>query len=95
MKYRIIGALVFLGLLILLPAVLREKPAAAAPVSGASDTLIILTPHAESIKHEFERAFQKYYFKKYLNLEIKQLHPDFEKIIDIYITKYYTKKAYR
>jgi len=65
MKYRIIGALVFLGLLILLPAVLREKPAAAAPVSGASDTLIILTPHAESIKHEFERAFQKYYFKKY------------------------------
>lgn len=37
-------------------------------------------------------AFTKYYFKKYLNLEINQLHPDFEKIIDLYITKYYTKK---
>ena len=35
MKYRIIGALVFLGLLILLPAVLREKPAAAETAATA------------------------------------------------------------
>ena len=65
MKYRIIGALGFLGLLILLPALLREKPAVTAPVSGESDTIIILTPHAESIKHEFERGFQRYYQKKF------------------------------
>ena len=61
MKYKIIGALAFLGLLILLPAWLREKPAvekATAPAEG-EDTIIILTPHAESIKHEFERGFQR------------------------------------
>lgn len=67
MKYKIIAALAFLGLLILLPALLREKPAvvnSSAPASG-EDTLIILTPHAESIKHEFERGFQRYYREKY------------------------------
>ena len=67
MKYKIIGALAFLGLLILLPALLREKPAVenvSAPADG-EDTLIILTPHAESIKHEFERGFQRYYREKY------------------------------
>ena len=65
MKYRIIGALAFLGLLILLPALLREKPPVAAAPTGESDTIIIITPHAESIKHEFERAFQRYYAEKY------------------------------
>lgn len=65
MKYRIIGALAFLGLLILLPALLREKPPVAAVPTGESDTIIIITPHAESIKHEFERAFQRYYAEKY------------------------------
>lgn len=65
MKYRIIGALAFLGLLILLPALLREKPAVQQAQSAESDTIIIITPHAESIKHEFERAFQRYYQDKY------------------------------
>ena len=65
MKYRIIAALSFLALLILLPAVLREKPAVPEAPSGESDTIIIITPHAESIKHEFERAFQRYYLDKY------------------------------
>ena len=61
MKYRIIGALGFLALLILLPALLREKPPVKAVPTGESDTIIVITPHAESIKHEFERAFQRYY----------------------------------
>ena len=65
MKKRIAAALGFLALLILLPAVLREKPPVQQKSDESADTLIILTPHAESIKHEFERGFQKYYFEKY------------------------------
>ncbi|MBR2358532.1 MAG: extracellular solute-binding protein [Lentisphaeria bacterium] len=65
MKYRIIGALGFLALLILLPALLREKPPVRETPSGESDTLVVITPHAESIKHEFERAFQRYYHEKF------------------------------
>ena len=34
-------------------------------------------------------AFTKYYFHKYLNLSIQQLHEDFEHIFDFYISKYY------
>ncbi|MBE6366987.1 MAG: ABC transporter substrate-binding protein [Lentisphaerae bacterium] len=65
MKYRILGALAFLGLLILLPALLREAPAVAEKSSGSTDTVIIVTPHAESIKHEFERGFQRYYQRRF------------------------------
>ncbi|MBR7143438.1 MAG: ABC transporter substrate-binding protein [Lentisphaeria bacterium] len=65
MKYRIIAALSFLALLILLPALLREKPAVEKVADDSGDTLIIITPHAESIKYEFERAFQRYYLEKY------------------------------
>ena len=65
MKYRILGALAFLALLILLPALLREKPAVPETADGESDTIVIITPHAESIKHEFERGFQRYYLKKF------------------------------
>ena len=60
---RISAALLPLALLILLPALLREKP----PVPEThrkSDVLMILTPHAESIKSEFERAFQRYYYER-------------------------------
>ncbi len=65
MKWRICTALAVLGLLILLPALLREKPATAGGARGAAESIVILTPHAESIKHEFERAFQRYYEKQY------------------------------
>ena len=34
-------------------------------------------------------AFTKYYFKKYLNKKINQLHPLLEQIFDKYIKKYY------
>ena len=65
MKYRVIAAFAVLGLLILLPAVLREKPPVAKVPAGECDTIVIVTPHPESIKYEFERAFQRYYFQKY------------------------------
>ena len=62
---RVIAALLVLALLILLPALLREKPPVAETPDGDSDTLVVITPHAESIKYEFERAFQRYYFEKF------------------------------
>jgi hypothetical protein len=65
MKYRIIGAVLFLSALILLPALLREKPPVQALPDGECDTIVIITPHAESIKYEFERGFQRYYRQKY------------------------------
>ena len=66
MIQRIAAALLILALLILLPAMLREKPVAAdLPDDTLSDTLVVVTPHAESIKYEFERAFQRYYFEKF------------------------------
>lgn len=34
-------------------------------------------------------AFTKYYFHKYLNQSIQQLHEDFEHLFDLYISKYY------
>lgn len=34
-------------------------------------------------------AFTKYYFHKYLNQSIQQLHEDFEHIFDLYLNKYY------
>ena len=65
MKIRMLAALGFLALLILLPAWLREKPPVPVQAAAGSDTLVVITPHAESIKHEFERGFQRYYFDKY------------------------------
>lgn len=34
-------------------------------------------------------AFTKYYFKKYLNQSIQQLHPLFEEVFNKYLNKYY------
>ena len=65
MKYRIAAALGILCLLILLPVALREKPPVPEVVDGQVDTVVVITPHAESIKYEFERGFQRYYMKKY------------------------------
>ena len=59
---RLLWAFLPLAALILLPALLREKPPV--PDTGTADTLVILTPHAESIKSEFERAFQRYYYRE-------------------------------
>ncbi len=49
------------GLLLLLPVLLRRPPPA--PVS-AQDQVVIISPHNEAIRHEFERAFCAWYRKK-------------------------------
>ena len=59
---RLAAALLPLAALILLPALLREKQPV--PDTGNADVLVILTPHAESIKSEFERAFQRHYYDR-------------------------------
>ncbi|MBR2509490.1 MAG: extracellular solute-binding protein [Lentisphaeria bacterium] len=55
--------------LLLVPFVLREAPDAA-DAAESEDTLVVVTPHVDSIKSEFEHAFREYYFKKY-NRSIK------------------------
>ena len=63
MKKIIFASAVFL-LLLIIPFVL--KPAAEnADNAPAEDTLVIVTPHVETIKSEFAHAFKEYYFKKY------------------------------
>ena len=65
MKKIIFASAVFL-LLLVIPFVL--KPAAeSADSAPAEDTLVIVTPHVETIKSEFAHAFKEYYFKKYKN----------------------------
>lgn len=55
-----IGAVV---LLLILPFVLRPAPEERLTIEGA-DQIVILTPNAESIRYEFERAFREYYREK-------------------------------
>ena len=51
----VLGALVAV---ILLPLALRSRPpGSGAPVHGAAETLVILTPHNEATRCEFENAF--------------------------------------
>lgn len=68
MKKTIFALGIFLILLVI-PFVLRDKPEAA-DFADAEDTLVIVTPHVDSIKSEFEHGFREYYFKKY-NRNIK------------------------
>lgn len=55
-KTRLIGVLGLLGLIIALPLVLKRESETASPGS-ADDTLVILSPHNESIRKEFGEAF--------------------------------------
>lgn len=61
---RVAFALLPLLILLLLPAVLQEQPPVP-ELRGDTESLVILTPHAESIKSEFERAFQRYYRERH------------------------------
>ena len=56
MKAKLIGILGLLGFIIALPLALK-KETATAPPSSADDTLVILSPHNESIRKEFGEAF--------------------------------------
>lgn len=60
---RLLIAGVPLALLLAVPLALRPR-AAAAP-TAAAETLVIITPHSEPVRFEFERAFKDYYRKKY------------------------------
>ena len=51
-------------ILLFIPFILRRTPQNA-DFSDAEDTLVIVTPHVETIKSEFENAFREYYFNKY------------------------------
>jgi ABC-type Fe3+ transport system substrate-binding protein len=58
---RFLAILAVLAAVVALPFVLRPgRPAAPA----AGDTLVIVTPHNEAIRHEFEEGFQKWYLAR-------------------------------
>jgi len=61
MLRRTLIALLPLALLVLLPVIFRERTAA--PAANA-DRLVIITPHTESIRYEFDRAFRTYYHEQ-------------------------------
>ncbi len=64
MLKHLLVAFVPLMILLALPFALKpEKP----PKISTADTekLVIISPHAESIRYEFERAFKEYYSKKF------------------------------
>jgi iron(III) transport system substrate-binding protein len=53
--------IVAIGVVIGLPFLLRNSEA---PVVTAEDTVVIITPHTESIRYEFSRGFASWYEKK-------------------------------
>lgn len=60
MKRRVIVILVLLAGIIALPVGLRRKSETASR-SQADDSLVIITPHNESIRHEFGEAFARHW----------------------------------
>jgi iron(III) transport system substrate-binding protein len=53
-----LGILLALAIVLGLPFILRKE----APVrAGAEDRVVVITPHTESIRHEFGRGFEKWY----------------------------------
>ena len=61
MTFRIIAVLVALLLVIAIPFALKPKENL---LAKADDTLVIITPHSEAIRHEFTYAFTRYYKEK-------------------------------
>ena len=64
---RLLPALLPLLLLLAVPLLLRPAPPGAAPANSAKspDKLVIITPHTEPVRYEFERAFRRHYREKY------------------------------
>jgi ABC-type Fe3+ transport system substrate-binding protein len=58
---RLLAVAAALAVVIAFPFVLKPK---ASLLAAADDTLIIISPHKESIRYEFARAFGEYYKKK-------------------------------
>lgn len=61
---KIFFALGIFLILLLIPFILKPAPQKADSAENV-DTLVIVTPHVDSIKSEFEQAFKEYYFEKY------------------------------
>ncbi len=57
--------LTFLPVAILIAIPLLLRPHAIAETPAGKDQLVIITPHAEPIKYEFEHAFRKYYIGRF------------------------------
>ena len=64
MKKRIVLALLLVGIVGGLPFLFR-KDSLASPTDGSADVLVIISPHSEPMKYEFEQGFRKYYRKRF------------------------------
>lgn len=58
------AAAAFLPLLVLLALPLALRPAGEKGVSAGADTLVVITPHPEQVRREFDRAFRHHYLAK-------------------------------
>jgi len=61
MTFRIVAVLAALVLVIAIPFALKPKENM---LAKADDTLVIITPHSEAIRHEFTHAFTRFYKEK-------------------------------
>src|SRR5688500_18339370 len=60
---RLLPILLLLAAIIALPFALRPRTESAATTDRNAPRLVIVTPHNEAIRYEFERAFSQYYQK--------------------------------
>ena len=67
MKTKVLIILIIFAVILLPPLLLRDKGAAPVIPSSDMERLVIITPHADSIKTETGNAFRKYYKQKYGN----------------------------
>lgn len=63
-RIRLLCAVAIVGLIAAVPFFFSSNESALAPVGGGADTLVILTPHSESLKFELEQAFRRHYKAK-------------------------------
>lgn len=64
MNLRILSVLLLLGAILAIPFLFRPA-APAGKTDGETERLVIITPHNETIKYEWEQAFRKHYRKKF------------------------------
>ncbi len=65
MSFKLPLVLLLLGAVLAIPFLLRPSAPKGAVPEGETERLVILTPHNETIKTEWEQAFRKHYRKKY------------------------------
>ncbi len=62
MKHHYVSILLLLALVVVLPFLLRDSSEA---IPRTTHTIVLLSPHSESIKAEFTRAFRQWFQKQY------------------------------